>query len=373
MSYVSETDVDDPTFDPLDESEANVSMLMYNSKCLSLPESTRKSPESFNQPGYNNDFSGQHSRKLPADDDSDSDCSLDLPVNRSGNGPAKTFFKDAPRIYYVNTQKSFIGTKGKVKKSNRVYDCKHFCLYCEKPYVKLPEHLESIQRDEDSVKHWIAERKTKQGKSRLAVIRNEGDDQHNRKVVRQGAGELMLGRKPKGSKNIYLGDVSPCPGCTLWVFNITKHRKSCPFPQTTRSEDIRPKGCSEQLYKEVIVNLCKDDQSEVVKEDEMIIKLGNKSIATQSNKLRRGNYTSTKVRRCAELLIALRKKSGKDLSWQTALDPAYYDSIVSCVKSVCGHEDDTYKRPSTAMNYKQYITQLADIKHTDAIKHKDEV
>lgn len=74
----------------------------------------------------------------------------------------------------------------------RVYDKRHYCLYCGKPYAKMARHLESAHENKSDVAKALSFPKgSKERKNQLDYIRSRGKYAHNAAVMESGKGELV--------------------------------------------------------------------------------------------------------------------------------------------------------------------------------------
>ena len=116
-----------------------------------------------------------------------------------------------PKRAETQVQKVYIDTifSRAPKSSNKRV---HFCLYCEKPYKTIQQHFK-IKHSSEKTKKEVLVLKTLADKD---ILRNKGDHFHNRKVLENNYGELVLPAFPQkkigSTSNIYF-DVS----FTVWI------------------------------------------------------------------------------------------------------------------------------------------------------------
>ena len=116
-------------------------------------------------------------------------------------------------------------SSGLPKKNDRVWNCIRYCLFC--PYVgsNISKHLRS-HVDQHEIKEIIsleAKRKSlkdsslsKEISTRLEILRNRGNHKHNKDVVAQKMGEIILAHRPVKYSEVDLGEYGPCPFCFLY-------------------------------------------------------------------------------------------------------------------------------------------------------------
>lgn len=80
----------------------------------------------------------------------------------------------------------------------RLYNKKHYCLFCFKPYSKMTRHLECVRSTEKEVVEACQFSKaSKQRKMLFADLRHRGNYVHNAAVMKSGKGELVPYRRPQ--------------------------------------------------------------------------------------------------------------------------------------------------------------------------------
>lgn len=96
-------------------------------------------------------------------------------------------------------------------KSGRVYDKVAYCLYCQKPFKKLPEHLRTMHANEMEVARYMAATTPEKKNYHLTLIRNRGNHVYNYDVMANSEGELIVIYRPQYIANP--NDYFPCKHC----------------------------------------------------------------------------------------------------------------------------------------------------------------
>ena len=89
---------------------------------------------------------------------------------------------------------------------------RYFCLFCDKAYVKIKQHL--ISQHSDALE--VVELQTKEGKEMekyLLKLRNFGNHKHNCTVLQSGVGTLVVAYTPNGTAIESVENYVPCPYC----------------------------------------------------------------------------------------------------------------------------------------------------------------
>ena len=134
----------------------------------------------------------------------------------------RTNFSDMPDIYFKTNVKAPIGQKGQIKKSPRVFNANHACLFCGKMVCKPVEHMEQRHAGEERVRTLSTDQTER--RTQLTLLRNHGDHVHNMMVIKAGRGELIMSRRPRGHGPFQASSFKPCPSCLSWVTNLARHR-----------------------------------------------------------------------------------------------------------------------------------------------------
>ena len=73
----------------------------------------------------------------------------------------------------------------KKEDGKRVYDKLHYCLFCAKPFPKVPRHARVEHKEEELVKNAESCTDEEEKDKRWDKIRNKGDYLHNAKYLEQ--------------------------------------------------------------------------------------------------------------------------------------------------------------------------------------------
>lgn len=302
--------------------------------------------------------------------------------------------RNLPEIYIKRVLKSGTTKTGKKKKTTRVFNSYHYCGICDIKVSNFAQHLER-----NHVKHAacteiskIREEKDQEKKSQLRVLlRGKFNNQYNLKVLKKKKGEILLERRP--TKSFDVRDYGPCPNCLLWIAKklMFKHQKrcvgknSCTSSETTamlltQSDVISkriPAEASKTLVKETFEILNNDDIGKVVREDSLIIQLGNVWMQKNiDNKLKRGTYTAQIIRLVGRMLLNLRKVKPLDDGdglWDY-LKAEHFDALVEATLKTAApdlNDEEVLEKPSNAIKLGYDLKRLINLKIGMAIMHND--
>jgi len=304
---------------------------------------------------------------------------------------------NTPLIYISKVLKDETTKTGRKKKDDRVYNSHQFCGVCHLKVTNFAQHIERNQdKHKESVEiKQIQNEKDKKRKGELrTLLRGKFNNEYNLSILKKGKGEIFLERRP--TKTFDVREFGPCPKCLLWIRKelVKKHQNSCvgnvksvgSRSETSTSlltqSDIIAKRllpeASKSLTKEVFQIMNLDEVGKVVREDPLLIQLGNQWMQKNvDNKLKRGSYTSQILRLCGRMLLNLRKikplKDSKVSLWDY-LKPEYFEALVEATIMTATpsiDDEEELEKPSNAVKLGYDIKRLINSKIGMAIMQND--
>ncbi|XP_048853094.1 uncharacterized protein LOC125721136 isoform X6 [Brienomyrus brachyistius] len=244
----------------------------------------------------------------------------------------------------------------KKRGGNRIYNKKHYCLYCSKPYSKIARHLEGAHENKPDVAKALSFPKgSEERKKQLDYIRNRGNYAHNAAVMESGKGELVPFRRPH--KEVQGKEFMHCAYCqglftrkVLW-----RHMHNCklkPGSVTSKPGKNRvqsmctytgpvPSHVSKQLWG-VIGAMNPDPVTDIIKNDQVIIALGQHLLNKGGPSRKNQQYVREKMREIGRLIYNASKVTTlKKL--EDFINPKNYMDTVKAVKFTCGYDSETNK------------------------------
>ncbi|XP_028319226.1 uncharacterized protein LOC114473662 [Gouania willdenowi] len=277
-----------------------------------------------------------------------------------------------------------------VKKNNgkRVYNKRHYCLYCEKSCSKIARHLQLKHSDEGKVLEAFSFPKgSKKRKLHLDLIRNQGNFAHNAAVMKKGEGELVACKRPcKDSKR---DDYMHCAYCQgLFIRKILwRHIKVCQFrskearPQRGKNKvqalcsfaEPAPDDISERIWKLLSV-MQADEITSAVKNDRHIIRIAEQLLNKKGSSDASQAYIRQTLRELGRLLIAARNATTLK-TMADFINPKKYVEVVKAVKLTCGYDEETekYRVPSLAKKIGNALSKLSKVVKVQALIAGDKV
>ncbi|XP_030012491.1 uncharacterized protein LOC115434595 [Sphaeramia orbicularis] len=242
------------------------------------------------------------------------------------------------------------------KDGHRVYNKRHYCLYCSKPYAKMARHLESAHNNVSEVAKALSFPKSSaERKKQLDYIRNKGNYAHNATVMESGKGELVPFKRPtdevKGDNFMHC---AYCQGLfkrrVLW-----RHMRCCqvrPASATLKPGKNRvqsmciytgpvPSHMSKQLWG-VISAMVPDPITEIIKNDHVIIDVGQHLLNKGGMSAKNQQHVREKMRELGRLIHAAKTVTALK-KMEDFIHPKNYLEMVKAVKKMCGFDSETNK------------------------------
>ncbi|KAF0027019.1 hypothetical protein F2P81_019760 [Scophthalmus maximus] len=255
-----------------------------------------------------------------------------------------------------DTTDSVVVNGSQKKNTNRVYDKRHYCLYCSKPYAKMARHLEHAHNDKcDVAKAFSLPKSSMERKKQLDYIRNRGNYAHNAAVMESGKGELVPWKRP--TKEAQGKDFMHCAYCqglftrkVLW-----RHMQTCKLqpgsvilkPGKNRIQSMGtytgpvPSHVSKQMWG-VIGAMTADPITEIIKKDHVITDLGQHLLNKGGMSAKNQQCVREKMREMGRLIDNARRVTTLK-TMEDFINPKGYLEMIKAVKMTCGYDSDTNK------------------------------
>ncbi|XP_043094725.1 uncharacterized protein rnf214 isoform X2 [Puntigrus tetrazona] len=268
---------------------------------------------------------------------------------------------------------------------SRVYNKRHYCLYCCKPYAKMARHLEGSHASESDVAKALSfPKSSKERKKQLDYIRNRGNYAHNAAVMESGKGELVPYKRP--SKEAQGKDFMHCAYCqglfarkVLW-----RHMRTCilqpqsvplkPGKKRVQSMCIYtgpvPSNMTKQLW-EVISVMNLDSITDIIKKDKVIIAIGQHLLNTGGLSAKNKQCVREKMRELGRLVHNARRVTSLK-TMEDCVNPRKYMETVKAVKYTCGYESDKFMIPSLAKKLGNSLLQVSKLLKAQGLMSNDE-
>lgn len=277
----------------------------------------------------------------------------------------------------------------KLKKKDdggRLYNKKHYCLFCFKPFSKIARHLEAKHKDKVEVARAISyPKRSKQRRIQLDLLRNKGNRCHNTEVLKERKGMVIpcqLSSSPATPS-----DYMHCVNCNAYLKrkSLWRHMQRCQLsrkikgkkPGKTRvqalcmySEPV-PENVNSRFWK-MVLEMHEDDITKIVRKENIILKLGQHLFSKHGHDVTKHEYIRQKLRETGRLLLQA-KKNGKLKELSDFFVPSNFSYVIEAVHNVAGlnEETNTFKTPSLALKLGHNLKKMANIIECEAMMSGD--
>ncbi|XP_070820041.1 uncharacterized protein [Chaetodon trifascialis] len=281
----------------------------------------------------------------------------------------------------TNPGKVSVMTLQKKKDGSRVYDKKHYCLYCPEQCCKMSRHLIRKHNNETAVaKAMSFPLKSKERKLHFDIIRNKGNRAHNNEVLKAGSGTLIPRQQPE--QPMKASDYMHCINCEALLKrkSLWRHMSRCKLAQkcnTTKPGKSRiqslcayaqpvPDGVGRKVW-ELVNAMHQDEVTNIIRQEKSILRFGEHLYSKHGHDKTKHEYIRQKMREIGRLILQSRK-SGRLKRIEDFYVPSNFNRVVDAVKDVAGFDEDTntYKTPSLALKLGHTLKKIADILECDA-------
>ena len=268
---------------------------------------------------------------------------------------------------------------------------RNYCYVCKTPQSKISRHLKKHEKGElDIAEAFSFPKKSKERKRLLEKLRNRGNYEHNQEVLRNHEGQLKLRRRPSRSKiSVTTQTHVHCAYCKGMFIRkeLWRHLRRCPSKTVSESEAVGKNrvlvaaDISETTFCQAICaglwkilrNMRQDEIASVVRNDFLILQLGQSLFNKHGSDSTKFEYIRAKVREMGRLLLTLRKKYSI-FSFEEAVKPNHFYKIIGAVRAVAGYDEEkhSYCTPSLALKLGHSLKKIGDIILCRAIAAEDE-
>lgn len=263
----------------------------------------------------------------------------------------------------------------------RVYNMRHYCMYCFKPYAKIARHLERKHSDlEDVARAFSYPKGSAERKMQLNLIRNKGNRCHNFEVLEEGKGVMVPSQQ--NSEPVNVKEYLHCIYCEALLKRkaLWRHLKRCKLakqrkagkPGRTRVQSLCaagqpvPKETNGKVW-DLVNDMNQDNITDIIWQEKNILKLGEHFYNKKGTDESQHQYIRQKMREMEKFVLQA-KTLGKLKTIDDFFLPTNFCHVVNPVKMVCGWSENTssFKIPSLALKLGHSLTKIADIAEFDA-------
>ncbi|XP_060572464.1 uncharacterized protein LOC132730528 [Ruditapes philippinarum] len=267
----------------------------------------------------------------------------------------------------------------------RKWDKVHYCLYCNNySSTNIRKHYFGPHKEETEVQKVLhCAVGSKERKDRLEKLRNAGDYKHNTEVLRTGKGVIITWAR--NSEQTSAEDYLPCEYCLGFFLrsSLWRHQQTCNFNEGKKKRRkiqsearlLLPSSieASKGLKENVISRMAGDEITIVVRNDPLIIKLGEKLYQRHGSQRHLFAHISQKMRELGRFLISARRNDADVIHLCDIIDPRKFPLAVKATQYLCKFNEETnkYLNPSLALKIGHLLKKCAKIQRTEALIQGD--
>ncbi|XP_069109189.1 LOW QUALITY PROTEIN: uncharacterized protein [Argopecten irradians] len=267
----------------------------------------------------------------------------------------------------------------------RVWDKKHFCLYCHEGYTNITKHYFGPHKNETEVQRILSYPvKSEERRLGLLKLRNSGDYHHNTDVLKTGSGIFVTWTRNEDNK-LSPEDYLPCEDCLGFFLksNLWRHRRVCSLRKNdTHMKHLRSEAnlllpasvdVCDALQKKVIGHMKADKVTQVVRNDATIIRLGEKLFQKHGHLPHLFVYVSQKMRELGRFLLSAREVDTDINSLADVLKPEKFPTVLKSTRHLCGYScsENKFSNPSLALKIGHLLKKCAMIQKANALMTED--
>ena len=279
-----------------------------------------------------------------------------------------------------------LGIIYRVAPKKKRYDSVNSCWYCQKKIKqKMKRHLETVHACEERVKAASTGTKGEQ-QAKFQKLLNEGNFEHNMRVLEAGHGELLLRRRPSRT-GIPISSFLPCPSCKAFMLkdDLYKHGEKCSERSAsgrpvrtivTEAECMLPSPENDVPVSKLVDGIRDKAVRDVIMSDPTLLDYVRYTMKTKGTTPNQVKTLKNRLRLLAKLLIRAREMERANMSMRDLCTPARFEMIVNISQELGGREETDgqpgFKIPSVPRAIGQALGKVIMVLESTAIKLGDE-
>ncbi|XP_070550411.1 uncharacterized protein [Ptychodera flava] len=280
--------------------------------------------------------------------------------------------------------------KAKTETGKRIWDRKHYCVYCHKEMGNLYRHFIRIHSKETDVAYALSLSNYSERIKQLKKLKYKGNFHHNYMVTKTGRGKVVPFKRPSHSSLKSGTDYLPCKACLGFYSKkaIGKHWRTCQFAKEQKEQTSKvdqrshryqkaasyllpvADSTSRQVKEKVLPSMRQDDVTLAARNDRLIMTFAARSYEQNAHKKKINSFVSERIRTLGRLLIQMRQIDSSIKELDDCIYPAKFNSVIHAVRSLAGFDEEasTYTTPSLGLKSGYYLKDCAQIVLSQAIQ-----
>lgn len=260
----------------------------------------------------------------------------------SSRKKTKTFIRPSKDVF---PDKCDSNKTGRLKRKRASFDETssftnlNYCYVCGKGITKLARHLKKHADDEPVIAEALSfPEKSAQRKRLFGILRNKGNYQHNKQVLKTNVGALKVNRRT--GTNDDSSRYKFCPYCQGFYkcSELWRHIRTCTKKQSEPSRSGNGIESADHEVppdvKKILSSMSQDGIPLVIQNDYILVQMAKLLIQKYENNPNKQESIQQKLREMGKFLLQLQKKMV--FSFEDAIKPNNFQMVVSCVKRIVG-------------------------------------
>lgn len=274
--------------------------------------------------------------------------------------------------------------------NKRLWDKKHYCLYCGRANAKIARHLEGRHMEIKDVAYAFSfPSGSKDRKALLEELRNKGDFEHNAKVLKKGRGQLVTWRQP--SVDASVKDYLPCTYC-YGMFakkQLFRHHFSCRCKKSCVDDDklitkrsvqsgaacLLSEASSSTGCQKIINNMREDDVSFHIRSDSLICEYGESLYAKHGDVKSKHHYIAQRLRELGRFMLCAKNMDKTVSGLGDLCTPSKFQIVVNVAKKLIEFSPgkNKYGKHSTAAKIGLCLRGAVEVLIGQALMNDDDI
>ncbi|KAK0140187.1 hypothetical protein N1851_022885 [Merluccius polli] len=262
----------------------------------------------------------------------------------------------------------------------------NFCFLCKQFHFKIARHFKTHIKENHDIAHALSlPAGSATRKKLLENLRNRGNFEYNRDVLKKGSGQLKVKRS---SKKVECKKYEHCIHCKGMFLRpeLWRHMRRCNSKPEQQERQGRKRvlglasaiqsACSSTVNNGVLKMLSRmhdDVIARVIRNDFCLLRYADTLFRKHGHDPSKHGYIRQNIRQLGRFLQTIRKRSSI-LTLEDAIQPGNFMEVIEAVKETAGFDKDNncYKTPSLALKLGNSLLKVSDIIHCHALMAGDD-
>ncbi|XP_037831688.1 uncharacterized protein LOC108247922 isoform X3 [Kryptolebias marmoratus] len=243
----------------------------------------------------------------------------------------------------------------------------NYCYVCGKGMIKITRHLKNHADEEpDIAKAFSFPVCSAERRKLLGKLRNKGNYQHNKEVLKTNVGVLKAKRRS-------VGDVTTaekytyCPHCKglFKCLELWRHIANCAkkLSESSTSEKVLEEAGHQVPpdVKKMLSSMSQDGIPLVIQNDSLLLQLATSFTQKFKDNPNKQERIKQKLRELGRFLLELHKKM--IFSFEDAIQPKNFSGVVSCMKHIVGFNKakQTYVKQRLTLRLGNLLKKIGNV------------